>query len=646
MAETPRRTGQRRSAQRDGAAPRARSTARASAAPRSSRSRGGARPAGAAPRTRSGARPAGGGPRARGGLVPAARVGSPVVRFRLLAVLVIFAVVVLGGRLMWVQGLDASARAEEAVKQRTVERTISPLRGDIVDRDGAVMARSVERYDLWVNQLQVGEYLERKKDAPETGAPAAAKALAPLLGKSVEETQALLTGESGFQYLLKNVEPAVRDAVVALKIPGIGSDRVADRIYPAGQVGGNVIGFVGADGAALGGAELSFDDRLRGTSGSTTYERGSGGQILPNGRTQIVPAVDGQDLVLTLDSDLQWKAQQVLADTVGKFGASGGSAVALNIRTGEVLALAETPTYDPNDPGATDEKYRGNQSLSNVFEPGSTGKLLTVTTALEQGTITPTSQFTAPYTLEVDGETYRDSHEHETKRYTVAGILKDSSNTGTVQIAQTVTPQQRYDTLRAFGLGEPTGVGLAGESAGILHPVSDWHGRMNYTTSFGQGYAVTPLQMVSALGAFGNGGVRMHPTLVAGTRDGAGVFTPAPIAEGVRATDPETAAQVMTLMDNDIPDDGTANAGIPGYAVGGKTGTAQVAGGTYTASFIGMAPMDDPEIIVGVFVYGLTSFVSGNTAASPAFAQIMGYALQTQGIAPTGVPGRTLENEW
>ena len=210
-----------------------------------------------------------------------------------------------------------------------------------------MLATSAERYDLWVNQLQVDSYLENSKKAEVKGIPAAAQKLAPVLGWSVTETEEALTGDRGFMYLQKNVDPAVRDAAIALKIPGIGADRVALRMYPAGSVGGNVLGFVGSDGTALAGTELTHDEQLSGTDGTTTYERGAQGQIIPTGRQETTAAVDGRDVALTIDRDLQWKAQQVAASAAESWGATGASAVVLNSRTGEVLALADYPTYDP-----------------------------------------------------------------------------------------------------------------------------------------------------------------------------------------------------------------------------------------------------------------------------------------------------------
>ena len=572
-------------------------------------------------------------------------MGDPSTRHRLLISLVLVAVLALSGRLIWVQGLDASARAQEAVDQRTVTRPIPALRGDITDRNGTVLASSVQRYDVWVNQTQVDEYLQNSKTAEETGVKAAAKELAPVLGWSVSKTEKALTGDAGFSYLQKNVEPAVRDAAISLKIPGIGADPVSDRIYPAGSVAGNVLGFVGADGSALAGTELSFDDELAGTDGKTTYERGAQGQIIPTGKQETTPAVDGDDVVLTLDRDLQWKAQQVVAGAVEQWGATGGSAVAYNARTGEVLALAEYPTYDPNTPGKADAEDLGNRSISSVFEPGSTGKLFTMAAAIEEGTVTPESQYEVPYEKYFEGERIKDSHHHPDQRLTLAGVLKNSSNVGTVQISETLTPEVRHDYLLAFGLGQKTGVELPGESAGIVHPASDWTGRTRYTTSFGQGYSVNALQMVSAVGTFANDGVRVQPSLISGVKEADGSVRPLGEPESTRVVSSETADTMQQLMDNAV-DDETSSAAVPGYAIAGKTGTAQVPDGTYTASFIGFAPADDPEIVVGVFLFGLNTFISGSRAAAPAFSELTTFTLQNQGIAPTGKPARQLENEW
>lgn len=577
--------------------------------------------------------------------IPQSRLGEPSHRHRLLICLIMIGVLALSGRLVWVQGLDASARAEEAVAQRTVTRTIPALRGEITDRNGTALASSVQRYDLWVNQQQVDGYLANSKTAEVTGIEAAAADLAPVLGWSVSKTEEALTGDAGFSYLRKNVEPEVRDAAMALKIPGIGSDPVAERIYPAGSVGGNILGFVGDDGTALAGTELSFDEELRGTDGKTTYERGAQGQIIPTGKQETTAAVDGSDVVLTIDRDLQWKSQQIVAGAVEQLGAAGGSAVVYNAKTGEVLSLAEYPSYDPNDPGAAEEQDRGNRSISSVFEPGSTGKLFTLAAALEEGTVTPETEYEIPYEMWFDGHRVKDSRYHPDQQLTLAGVLKNSSNVGTVQISETLAPEVRHDYLKAFGLGERTGVELPGESSGLVHPAADWTGRTRYTTSFGQGYSVNALQMVSAVGTFANDGVRVQPSLIAGTRQTDGSVRSLGEPESTRVVSSGTAETMLQLMDNSV-EDGNSSASVTGYAVAGKSGTAQVGDGTYTASFIGFAPADDPEIVVGVFLFGLDTFISGSRSAGPAFSELTTFALQNQGIAPTGEPGRELENEW
>lgn len=577
--------------------------------------------------------------------IPQSRLGEPSHRHRLLICLIMIGVLALSGRLVWVQGLDASARAEEAVAQRTVTRTIPALRGEITDRNGTALASSVQRYDLWVNQQQVDGYLANSKTAEVTGIEAAAADLAPVLGWSVSKTEEALTGDAGFSYLRKNVEPEVRDAAMALKIPGIGSDPVAERIYPAGSVGGNILGFVGDDGTALAGTELSFDEELRGTDGKTTYERGAQGQIIPTGKQETTAAVDGSDVVLTIDRDLQWKSQQIVAGAVEQLGAAGGSAVVYNAKTGEVLSLAEYPSYDPNDPGAAEEQDRGNRSISSVFEPGSTGKLFTLAAALEEGTVTPETEYEIPYEMWFDGHRVKDSRYHPDQQLTLAGVLKNSSNVGTVQISETLAPEVRHDYLKAFGLGERTGVELPGESSGMVHPAADWTGRTRYTTSFGQGYSVNALQMVSAVGTFANDGVRVQPSLIAGTRQADGSVRSLGEPESTRVVSSGTAETMLQLMDNSV-EDGNSSASVTGYAVAGKSGTAQVGDGTYTASFIGFAPADDPEIVVGVFLFGLNTFISGSRSAGPAFSELTTFALQNQGIAPTGEPGRELENEW
>lgn len=571
---------------------------------------------------------------------------EPFRRHRVIVALMLIAALAISGRLVWIQGINSAQLAAEARANRLHTERVPALRGDILDSDGQVLATSTERYRIIVDQRQMPNYREKSQDAEVKGVKAVAMELSPLLSMSVDELEQKLTGKSGYTVVAKDVSPEVEAAVKQLRIGGVTSERVSERLYPAGEVAGNIVGFTGGDGTALAGAELSFDKDLRGIDGERQYERGAGGQLIPSAHVSEKEAVDGESIELTIDRDLQYRAQEILAQRVKDFGGSGGSAVVIDPRTGHVLALADYPTYDPNDPGAADAQYRGNQSISNVFEPGSTGKLFTVASVINEGKAKVDDKFTIPYRKEFGGESIKDSHEHPVLHYTLAGVLKHSSNVGTVEVSRRISNEKREEYLRGFGFGARTNIGLPGESAGILHAAKDWRGRTQYAVAFGHGYAVTPLQVTSAVGTFGNDGVHIEPRIVKGRVSKDGSFTPEPKGDHTRVVSSETAATMRALMDNDVDDDGKAAGSVAGYAVGGKSGTAQVPGGTYTSSFISMAPMDDPQLVVGVFVYGIKGFKSGSVVAGPAVSELLGYALQRRGIAPSGEPGTQLQNEW
>ncbi|MGQ4495954.1 peptidoglycan D,D-transpeptidase FtsI family protein [Dermabacteraceae bacterium P13101] len=579
-----------------------------------------------------------------------ARVGKPENRFRLLFFTVMALVLLLVLRLIWVQGLwGGSELANEARSERHRHRVIQAARGDILDRSGQVLVSSSQLCDLAVNQLQIGQYLgpvdsKTKKRAPgDEGIAGAARKLAPLIGKSVEETTAMLTGKKGFSYLKKGMDAKECRAVMALRLPGVTADYRSIRIYPNGKVAGSLLGVVQADGKPAAGVELSLDKTLKGVDGTISYESGAQGQAIPSAARAVTPAQDGRDVQLTIDRDLQWYAQGVVSETARKFNAQAASAVIYNSRTGEILALADSGSYDPNR--LTRKDNLAIPSVSYVFEPGSTGKLFTISGLLDTGKGKADDTYTVPWEKNFGRERIKDSHSHPVERLTLAGVLKESSNVGTVMAAERATPDERYKYLQLFGIGSKTGIELPGESPGILHPPSEWHGRTKLTTTFGQGYAVTPVQMVAAVGALTNGGVRVTPTIVKAIDDGRGL-QPTPERERHRVVSEETAHQMLQMMDTNVPDKPGQNAYVARYAVGGKTGTAQTADHAYTASFIGVAPVDNPEIVVGVFVYGLKEFISGNTAAAPAFADIMRFTLDRQRIAPTGKPGTELPTTW
>ncbi|GEL94246.1 cell division protein FtsI [Cellulomonas composti] len=566
-----------------------------------------------------------------------------------LTVVLLLVVTLFAGRLVYVQALRGPSLAEAARESRLSTVALIGTRGQITDRDGVVLATSVERYDISVNQTQVDEYRGDGTDADPSGALGVARRLAPLLGMDVAVLGGQIVGDSGFKYLRKGVLPEVAREIRALGLPCINVDKVAERAYPNGVNAGNVIGFVNSNGQGLEGLEMSLDDELKGLPGKDVYERGAKGQPVPGGYSDDEPATTGRSVRLTLDNDIQWKAQSLLDAQVDASGASSGSAVVINVKTGEILALADSDSRDPNNPG---DSAGGSlaSSISDVFEPGSTGKVITMSAVIEAGLVTPTDQWTVPYAYTTDnGQVIHDSHEHGTEKLTTAGVLAESSNTGTVQIGSKLTVDQRHAALTAFGFGSKTGVELPGESSGLLADADDWDGRTKWNVLFGQGVAVTALQATQVFATIANGGVRVQPHIIEGWTDPDGTYTPAEEAARTRVVSEATADTVLSMMES-VVDDGTgSNAAIPGYRVAGKTGTAQnwmhgVQG--ITASFIGVVPADDPQIAVSVILHEPKSSIYGGTVAAPVFRDIAAYTLSELGIAPSGTKATLYPTTW
>ncbi|MBO3084326.1 penicillin-binding protein 2 [Cellulomonas sp. zg-ZUI188] len=605
-----------------------------------------------APRQRSAAGPrtavAPGAPGTRGG--PPAGPVQPGSRRRMafLTAMVVLALAVFGGRLVYVQGLRGAAIAEDARNSRLTSVTLLGSRGEITDASGMPLATSVERYDISVNQRLVAKFKGTANPPLPAGAAGVAATLAPLLDMNAAELGGLLVGDRSFVYIRKGVLPAVAREIRKLGLNGVNVDRVAERVYPNGTLAGNVVGFVNSNGIGLAGLEASLDDRLRGTPGSETYERGRKGQVIPGGYSEDDPARPGDSVQLTLLSDVQWKAQSALDAQVAATGSSSGSLIVMDTRTGEVYALADSGSVDPNKPGEASGSL--SSAVSDVFEPGSTGKVITMAAILDNKIADPLTPWEVPYTYSPDGkETFKDSHEHGLLRLTTTGVLAESSNTGTVMIGQHLPVQTRYDYLQKFGFGSRTGIEMSGESKGILHPVDDWQRRDKYAVLFGQAVSVTALQATQVFATIANGGVRVQPHIVKGWTSPEGVYTPAPAAASTQVVSPETAETVLTMMQS-VVDDGTgSHAAIPGYQVAGKTGTAQNwVGGVQgiTASFIGVAPADDPRIAVAVILHNPKSSEFGGVVAAPVFSDVAGYTLSELGVAPSGTSGTLFPTTW
>ncbi len=562
---------------------------------------------------------------------------------------VLFTLSLFAAKLVQVQGLEASSLAEAALRQNTASLVLPAHRGDITDIDGSVLATTVERRNITVDQKQVPTFTRVVDGRKEVlGVAGAAAALAPVLNIDVATLTATLTGTRRFAYVARAVTPDVWRRVALLRIPGIGADQASTRVYPGRGVGAVVVGFVGKDGVPRAGIELAQKSVLAGRPGSITYEQGLDGRMIPTGLMVENEPVPGTSVRLNIDRDLQWKAQDLLAAQVAATGAQWGSAIVVDPRTGDVLALATSPTFDANDPAAAPQEDRGDRALLDVFEPGSTSKVVTAAAALETGKVTPATRFVVPGTLRRGGKTFHDSHSHGPERLTFAGVLAKSSNIGTIMAGERVDPATMYDFMTRFGLGSRTGVGLP-ESGGILAAAADWNRSQRYTVLFGQGLALTALQSTEVFATIANDGVRMPPRLVAGTTGPDGVFHPAEAPPGVRAISAKTARTLRLMMESVVSDEGTARlAEIPGYRVAGKTGTAQAPDSScgcyrgFTASFIGMAPADAPRLVVSIVLQRPTNGHYGGTVAAPVFRDLMSYALAHQRIPPTGTKAPTL----
>ncbi len=552
---------------------------------------------------------------------------------------------VISVRLVQLQGFEGASYADTATRARHSTVAIPAIRGAITDRNGQPLAITVEARTVIANPKLVAG------DAAHGDPAQTAAVLAPLLDVPAAEILDRLRRTNEFQYLARGLTPAQGDVVVAevrrLKLAGIYVEADKKREYPAGSLAANVTGFLGAPspanpaGTPLAGYELALDRLLKGHDGQQSGEMGLG-TIIPLASNTLDPAVPGTGVQLTIDRDIQWRAQKLLADQVKITGARGGYATVMVVKTGEILALAVAPTLDANDPGAAPAAARGNAAVSSVYEPGSVSKVITMAAALQAGVVKPTSEVTVHQTIKVLGRTFHDAEQHGVEHLTVAGVLAKSSNVGTIQIAQKLGKDKLYAAMRAFGFGEKTGLGFPGESAGSLPDVAHWSNSSLPTVAFGQGVSVTALQVASVYATIANGGVRVTPMLVSGRIAPDGTVTPTPAPDTRTVVSPTVAAQVRRMLESVTSDLGTApEARIPGYRVAGKTGTAQRPNGRggytgFVASFVGFAPADDPQLLVSVVLDDPKNGHFGGKVAAPVFREIMKFALQTRRIPPTG----------
>ncbi|GAA2602731.1 peptidoglycan D,D-transpeptidase FtsI family protein [Streptomyces tubercidicus] len=597
---------------------------------------------------------------------PALRLGSPRPRLRLVSLGLTLIMLIFVVRLFQVQAVDAGAFAAKANENRYVPVKLAAERGAITDRNGVDLATTVDAYDITADPSLLARDKTRIDDAPQR----AAALLAPILGADKatlakkldrpEARYALLARQQSPQVWkkIKDLRTTLDDRAAAAPknaprpnvLVGIFADKHSKRLYPNKNLAAGVLGFVNGAGKGGGGLEARLDKQLAGKDGKLVYAQ-SGGRRVPTADTQEHPAVPGSDVELTLDRDIQWAAQQAITDQVAKSGADRGYVVVQDTRTGEILALANAPGFDPNDVSKADPEALGNAALSDAFEPGSTSKVMSMAAVLEEGAATPATRVTVPNRLHRGDRLFADDVDHETWHLTLNGVLAKSSNIGTIlatgQLGRT-QPQANqvlYSYLRKFGIGRPTGLGFPGETDGILAKPQDWNTSQQFTIPFGQGLSLNAVQAASVYSTIANGGRRIAPTLVRGSTGPDGHYVRAPQPAKTRVVSPKTAATLATMLESVVDDEeGTgAKAKIDGYRVGGKTGTSnRVDPRTgryhgYTASFAGFAPADKPRITVYCAVQNpTTGSYFGGQVCGPIYQQVMAFALKTLQVPPTG----------
>jgi cell division protein FtsI (penicillin-binding protein 3) len=568
---------------------------------------------------------------------PAARSSQPRLadsRKRLASGMIVLVAVlsVLAGRLVQLQGFESTAYAADAEKQRLRRIELRAERGLIVDRDLSPLAMNVELRTVLADPSLV-------KDPALT-----ARVLATYLSRDAASLEDDLRKPGRYVVLARGVALDRAKAILELDpgLPGIFTEVESRRVYPNSALGASVVGFVGRDGDGLGGIEYALDKSLTGKSGEVVVERDLAGRQIPSGERQERAPVPGTTQVLTIDRDIQWMAEKTLQDQVAATRASGGTVIVMSVKTGEILALATTPTFDPND--LKTKGPRGNPAVSNVYEPGSVNKVIVAAAALETGLVTPTTPVLITPTIKVADKTFKDDHSVGTRHMSFTGVLAKSSNVGTIRVSQELGRERLHEFLRKFGFGSKTGVKFPGESNGLLARPEDWSGSQAGTIPIGQGVSATALQIANVYATVANGGVRLTPSLVRGSLSADGALVPAAAGPRTRVVSAKTAKQVSLMLEAVTTEGGTATrAAIPGYRVAGKTGTARkvradgrgYAG--YISSFVGFAPADAPELVVSVSLDDPVP-IYGGIVAAPVFRTVMGFALGALRIPPTGRP--------
>ncbi|WP_375423113.1 peptidoglycan D,D-transpeptidase FtsI family protein [uncultured Friedmanniella sp.] len=566
---------------------------------------------------------------------------------RLHAVLLVVAVglSLCAGRLLQLQGFDSSAYAATSTDQFTRTLPLLPSRGEITDRNGAVLASTQPAVAVTADPTLT------LKNAVEI-----AGILSPYLQMSSADLLPLLTKpNTHFVYLKKQV-PALTYSRLSsdLSNRGIyGVFRESDpiRTYPAGSTAASVVGFVNGAGTGVAGIESELNSSLAGVEGKETYESAPNGNKIPLGGSSLTPAQNGVDVQLTIDSELQYTAERRLAAAVEKTDADSGFAITLDVKTGEVLAMANVPTFDPGNLTAKDQDDRGNRAAAATYEPGSVEKVLTSAALLDSGAVTMKTHVKIPNRLSSGGAMIKDHYEHEELHYNLRGVVAKSLNIGTALLTRQISKQQLHDYLVSFGLGRPTGIEVPGEASGII-PSATMDDAQRDRVAFGQALSVTGVQEAAAIAGIINGGIYNPPTLVKSQTTASGTELANPQRNPRRIVSAATSASVRDLMAAVV--DNQQNLAMDAYDTGGKTGTAQLANskchcypkGSYVTSYVNFAPLNDPKLMTYVVLTHPRKGDTGSGTAGPVVLDVMNQALPRYSVAPDKTIRKPLPISW
>jgi len=571
------------------------------------------------------------------------RLDNPRRRIRTFTILLMIFMLLCIGQLVNLQIIRGPELAAQAENSRLQTFVVPALRGQITDINGNPIAMSIKARDVTADQTLVG-------DPHKT-----AVILARYLKMPVKKIQKRLTGKLRFSYVARNITPELWDKIAAEQLKGILSQATSSRIYPEGDLAASLLGFTGYDGRGLVGLEEKYDDWLSGKDGKQTVEMVNGTQI-PTGPNSGIDAIDGGSIKLTIDDSIQAVAERALARQVIAQHAVGGDVVVMDPKTFQILAMATYPTYNPNKPEKYSPDQQRNSAVQDSFEPGSTSKVMTMSAVIEEGALKPTSKLVIPPTIRKGGTNFHDHEPHGTLHLTLNGVLALSSNIGSIIASNKIGQDKFLGYLQKFGVGQLTGSNIYGEASGSLpNPKNEneWSDTTFPTLAFGQGLSVTALQVASIYSTIANNGVRLTPQILAGTTSNVGVYTPAPPPTATRVVSAKTARIIREMLESVVSAEGTAPAAqIPGYRVAGKTGTAnrsRVNGpgySGYTASFVGMAPAENPALVVAVMIHTPGGLHFGSLLSGPVFREVMMYSLAHRKVPPSSQKRPKIAVKW